>query len=102
MFLIEYDQPDGSKLLVEVHADRAPAGAHLRQFEGETAVGSDIDLLNSISPIMTFCRTLMEQACAISSDAELRIGVNFTGRGHAYVAQSDAVLTLTMRSDGSF
>lgn len=100
MYLIEYDQADGTKVLVQMHSDHAPEGAHVRHFEGETMIAAEIELPHAVLPIMTFCQTLMEQAMGISAGAEIRVGVNFTDRGHAYIAQNEdeAAVTLTLRN----
>lgn len=106
MYIIEYDQADGTKVLVQLHSDHAPRGAHMRKFEGETAVAAEVGLPHAVLPIMSFCRTLMEQAHRVSTgmgtSAEIRVGINFTGRGHAYITQNedDVAVTITLRSDG--
>jgi hypothetical protein len=100
MYLIEYDQADGTKVLLQMHSDHAPEGAHVRHFEGETAVAAEVDLPNAVLPIMSFCKTLIEQARRVSTGAEVRVGVNFTGRGHAYITQNtdNIAVTITLRS----
>lgn len=101
MYLIEYDQADGTTVLVQLHSDHAPRGAHVRHFEGETAVAAEVDVPHAVSPVISFCQTLMEQAQRVSAGVEIRVGINFTGRGHAYIAQNedDVAVTVTLRND---
>lgn len=85
MYYLEYDLPDGTKTLVQLHEDHYPEGARLRRFEGETAIASDVSLPDAFRPIVGFCAALTQQAGSRKAGVEITISIGFTNRGHAYV-----------------
>jgi len=100
MLFIEYDLPDGTKTLVQLHEDHYPEGARLRRFEGETALASDVSLPDTFRSIIGFCESLTQQAGSFTAGVEITVSIGFTNRGHAYVTsdRDSAAATITFRS----